>query len=131
MNAAKSSEVMKELNAASSVHSKAYVSNGLRRWSNFLAPRTIIGLFSSSVLISFSLITDPENALIIVDWVARNLAEVGHCAAKAALTSEPTFSFGRTSSVNGMVLVSGTGCLKLRRASLAIAREEVRGENIL
>lgn len=84
MNAAKSSEARKELNAASSVHSRAYISIGLLVWSVFLAPMTRIGLFSFSVLISFSLMIDPKKALIIVCWEAIILAEVGHCAAKAA-----------------------------------------------
>jgi hypothetical protein len=88
-----------------------------------------MGLLSSCVLvIPFSLITDPKNALGIVDWEARILADSGQLAAKAALTSAPVFSFGSASSVNGMVLVMGSNCLKLRRAVLV--REEVRGENI-
>lgn len=88
-----------------------------------------MGLFSSSVLISFSLITDPKNALMIVGLEAMIFAAAGHIAAKAAFTSEPAFSFGRTISVNGIVWLTGNGCLKLRSASLA--REKVRAENIV
>jgi hypothetical protein len=89
---------------------------------------TIIGLFSSSVLLLFSEITDPKNALIIAGWEARILAEVGHCAAKADLTSGPALSFGMASSVNDIVFVKVSEYLKLRNAILA--REEVPGENI-
>ena len=75
----------------------------------------------------FSLITDPKNALLIVGCEARTLADSGQVSTKASLTSRPILSFGKASSVNGIVLVRGSD-LKLRKASLV--RMEVRAENI-
>lgn len=74
--------------------------------------------------------TAPLNTWIVSEWEIRNLSWVGCNAAKAAFTSGPGFRFGRASSVNGIVLVSGSDSLKLRSASLVRIREVVQGENI-